>query len=66
MKKGFSLIELLVVIAIVGVVSAVGLVAYNGFNKSAKKQAVISNHNKNVQWLELKALECLGTGKITY
>ena len=66
MSKGFSLVELLVVIAIIGVVSAVGLVAYNGFTESAKKQAVISNHNKNVQWLELKALECLGTGKITY
>ena len=30
-SSGFSLIELLVVIAIVGVLSTVGLVAYNGY-----------------------------------
>ncbi len=36
-SSGFSLIELLVVIAIIGVLSTVGLVAYNGYVDGTKK-----------------------------
>ena len=36
-STGFSLVELLVVIAIIGILSAVGIVTYNGYVTSTKK-----------------------------
>ena len=45
MRKGFTLIELLVVVAIIGILAAVGVVAYNGYTKSAKISVVKTNHN---------------------
>ena len=50
-RKAFTLIELLVVVAIIGILAAVGVVAYNGYTASAKKTVVKSNLNTIVRYM---------------
>ena len=50
-SKGFTLIELLVVVAIIGILAAVGVVAYNGYTNAAKKAVVKSNWKTSVKYL---------------
>ena len=61
-NKGFTLIELLVVVAIIGILATVGVVAYNGYTKSAKINASKSNQGAVTKYLAAEIQKCnMGT-----
>ena len=57
-KKGFTLIELLVVVAIIGILAAVGVVAYNGYTSSAKRSATMSNCKQVSKYITNEVMLC--------
>ena len=53
-QKGFTLLELLVVVAIIGILAAIGVVSFTGFQKAAKRNAITHQHNEIVKFIRLE------------
>ena len=56
--KAFTLIELLIVVAIIGILAAVGVTTFSGFQEKAKISTSKANHQTVVKKLNILIQEC--------
>ena len=57
--NGITLIELLVVVAIIGILAAVGVVAYNGYTDSARVNATKTIYKQVHKYILFELKKCL-------
>ena len=58
-RNGFTLIELLVVVAIIGILAAVGVVAYSGYTSGAKASAAKANLKLVTKFVSTEIMKCV-------
>ena len=57
-QKGFTLIELLVVVAIIGILAAVGVTTFNGFQEKAKISTIKANFKMVTKYIPTELMKC--------
>lgn len=62
-QKGFTLVELLVVIAIIGILTAIGIPMYSGYQASAKVSATKQNFDSLKTYMSGEVTKC-GAGLV--